>query len=81
MERAKTSGRKDDNMESLIKRLKTFNGESIPVVEMFEKTRPGFVVRINALQSIDKVFSDIEDSLKLKELPLTAETRPVLYAW
>jgi UMP-CMP kinase len=53
MERAKTSGRKDDNMESLIKRLKTFNGESIPVVEMFEKTRPGFVVRINALQSID----------------------------
>lgn len=81
MERAKTSGRKDDNMESLIKRLKTFNEESIPVVEMFEKERPGFVVRINALQSIDKVFSDIEDSLKLNELPLTAEARPVLYAW
>jgi len=32
MERSKTSGRKDDNMESLIARLKTFNTESVPIV-------------------------------------------------
>jgi len=81
MERSKTSGRKDDNMESLIKRLKTFNNESVPVVEMFDRTRPGFVAHIDALQSIEGVFSDIEETLKLNELPLTAESRPFCFAW
>lgn len=49
LERGKASGRADDNMESLIKRLKTFNEQSVPIVKMFDETKPGFVVRIDAL--------------------------------
>jgi adenylate kinase family enzyme len=36
MERAKTSGRTDDNPESLKKRFAVFKGESLPIVEHFE---------------------------------------------
>ena len=35
LERAKTSGRDDDNMESLKKRFGVFNNETLPVVEYF----------------------------------------------
>jgi len=37
MERAKSSGRSDDNLEAINKRLKTYEEQSKPVVEMYEK--------------------------------------------
>ena len=67
MERAKTSGRVDDNPESIVKRLETFNKFSVPVVEMLERITPGLVAKINVMQSIDEVFSDIEVVLSLDE--------------
>jgi len=67
MERAKTSGRVDDNPESMVKRLETFNKFSVPVVEMLERKTPGLVAKINVMQSIDEVFSDIEVVLSLDE--------------
>ena len=37
LKRAETSGRNDDNIETLKKRLATFNGETLPIAEMFER--------------------------------------------
>lgn len=36
MERAKTSGRADDNPETIKKRLDTFEKETLPIVKSFE---------------------------------------------
>jgi UMP-CMP kinase len=57
LERAKTSGRSDDNIESLKKRFATFKSESVPIVEYFEKK--GKVRKINALHSIDEVNAEV----------------------
>ena len=37
LKRAETSGRADDNIETLKKRFSTYKNEQIPVVTMFEK--------------------------------------------
>ena len=58
LERAKTSGRDDDNMESLKKRFGVFNNETIPVVEYFDKI--GKVRRVQAIGTIDGVFEDVK---------------------
>ena len=36
LERGKTSGRADDNIDSVLKRFDTFENESLPVVEQLE---------------------------------------------
>ena len=51
--RGETSGRADDNMESIKKRFKTFVDTSMPVVDEFETQ--GRVVKINAVQEPDEV--------------------------
>ena len=62
LERAKTSGRSDDNLESLKKRFDTFNKESLPIVEAFEKK--GKLRRVDALKSIDDVYADVISTFK-----------------
>ena len=44
-ERAKTSGRTDDNMESLKKRFRIFESETLPVIEYYEKKNKVIRVR------------------------------------
>lgn len=61
MERSKTSGRNDDNIESLRKRFDTFKKETMPIVEMYEAQ--GKTKRINALRSVDEVYADVTASL------------------
>ncbi|CAK9114394.1 unnamed protein product [Durusdinium trenchii] len=58
MERGKTSGRADDNLESIKKRFVTFQQESMPVVEKFHLK--GLVRRINAEQSAEQVWRDVQ---------------------
>lgn len=58
MERSKTSGRNDDNIDSLRKRFETFRKETMPIVEMYEAV--GKAKRINALRSIDEVYADVK---------------------
>jgi UMP-CMP kinase len=36
LERSKTSGRNDDNIEALRKRFATFRNESLPIIEKYE---------------------------------------------
>ena len=56
--RGKTSGRADDNAESIKKRFKTFVETSMPVVEYFEKQ--GKVIKIPATKSADQVYEEVK---------------------
>lgn len=57
LKRGETSGRKDDNEESIKKRFHTFHTESMPVVETYEKA--GKVRKVDATKTPDEVFASI----------------------
>ncbi|KAI0851525.1 uridylate kinase [Daldinia vernicosa] len=67
LERGKTSGREDDNAESIRKRFRTFIDTSMPVVDYFEKQDR--VVKVDARLKPDEVFAitqkEIEKRLHL----------------
>ncbi|KAI9341354.1 adenylate kinase-domain-containing protein [Obelidium mucronatum] len=69
LERGKTSGRADDNIETIRKRFKTFEEESMPVVSLFEDR----VMRIESTGTVDEVYQTVKDGLlsskTIKELP------------
>ncbi|KAI1768322.1 uridylate kinase [Hypoxylon sp. FL1150] len=54
LERGKTSGREDDNADSIRKRFRTFVETSMPVVDYFEAQ--GRVVKVDARPEPDQVF-------------------------
>lgn len=56
LERGKTSGREDDNAESIKKRFRTYKEQTMPVIEYFEKD--GKVATINSSVSVDEVFEN-----------------------
>ena len=57
LERAKTSGRNDDNLETIRKRFKTFRDESMPIVDMYEKK--GLVRTVVADRSVEDVYEEV----------------------
>lgn len=58
LERAKTSGRNDDNLETIRKRFKTFRDSSMPIVDMFEKK--GMMKTIIADKGVDDVYNEVQ---------------------
>ncbi|KZF26865.1 UMP-CMP kinase [Xylona heveae TC161] len=64
LNRGKTSGRADDNAESITKRFRTFIETSMPVVDFFEKQ--GKVVKIPAIKTPEEVFQDVETAMKTR---------------
>ncbi|OCL15304.1 UMP-CMP kinase-like protein [Glonium stellatum] len=62
LNRGKTSGRSDDNSESIKKRFKTFIETSMPVVDHFEKE--GKVVKVDAVDTPDGVYEVVKQKLK-----------------
>lgn len=64
MERGKTSGRADDNAESIRKRFRTFIETSMPVVDVYSKD--GKVVKIDATATPDEVFKATQAALSEK---------------
>ena len=58
MKRSETSGRVDDNIESIRKRFVTFEKESMPVVDEYEKE--GKVFKIDATKDPETVFASIK---------------------
>jgi len=62
LNRGKTSGRSDDNEESIKKRFKTFVETSMPVVEHFEKEDK--VVKVDASNSPDEVYSHVREAFE-----------------
>lgn len=57
LERGKTSGRTDDNMESIRKRFKTFIETSMPVISYYEAK--GKVNRIDATKSVEEITAAV----------------------
>jgi len=57
LERAKTSGRADDNEETIRKRLTVFTEQTKPVVEFYKGCDK--VHQVNGLRSIEEVFGDV----------------------
>ncbi|KAA6412132.1 MAG: UMP-CMP kinase [Lasallia pustulata] len=62
LNRGKTSGRTDDNEESIKKRFKTFVDTSMPVVDYFETK--GKLVKILAVRSPDEVYQEVRRVLR-----------------
>ncbi len=62
LERAKTSGRNDDNLETIRKRFKTFRDESMPIVDMYEVK--GLVRTVVADRSVEDVYEEVEGLFK-----------------
>ncbi|KAL7320520.1 bifunctional uridylate/adenylate kinase, variant 2 [Mucor circinelloides] len=58
LKRGETSGRVDDNIESIKKRFRVFKETSFPVIEAFEKKNK--VRQINSEQSIEGVYNDVK---------------------
>lgn len=57
LERGKTSGRNDDNEESIKKRFKTYEESTRPIIEHFRKL--GKVRSVDANRHIEHVFADV----------------------
>ncbi|GAA5831075.1 hypothetical protein JCM3766R1_006226 [Sporobolomyces carnicolor] len=62
LERGKTSGRDDDNAESIKKRFQTFINTSMPVVDYYRKQ--GKVVDIDSSKTIEQVYEEIVTGIK-----------------
>lgn len=52
LKRGETSGRSDDNLESIRKRFETYERETVPVLQHYQD----IVYRISADSSVDEVF-------------------------
>ena len=57
LKRAATSGRNDDNIETLKKRFANFRDEQLPVIRKF--VAQGKCIKIDALQDVDVVFENV----------------------
>ncbi|ODV96877.1 hypothetical protein PACTADRAFT_39710 [Pachysolen tannophilus NRRL Y-2460] len=64
LKRGETSGRSDDNVESIKKRFKTFVETSMPVVEYYGKQNK--VIQVNCEDAVDKVYANVKFALKDK---------------
>lgn len=62
LDRGKTSGRSDDNAESIRKRFRTFVETSMPVVDYYDKE--GKVVKIDARPKPDDVYKETRKQLE-----------------
>ncbi len=62
LKRGETSGRSDDNAESIKKRFKTFVETSMPVVDFFQKQNR--VIKIVATKTPDEVYKETKQKLE-----------------
>lgn len=58
LERSKTSGRNDDNLDTIRKRFQTFQEQSLPIVELYQ--RDNKVYKIPSDQSVQDVYKQVE---------------------
>ena len=60
IQRGLTSGRADDNLESIKKRYATFKAQSEPVISHYQATRPAIVKVVNSERPVGEVFEDVK---------------------
>jgi len=58
LKRGESSGRTDDNLDSIKKRFNTYLNSTLPVVDAYEKQNR--VVRVNADRSLETVWADVK---------------------
>ena len=61
LERGKTSGRTDDNEDTVRRRLDQYREQQLPIVNMFKEQ--GKVKDINGAQTIEEVYNDTKSAL------------------
>ncbi|CAF1446892.1 unnamed protein product [Adineta ricciae] len=61
LHRGQTSGRVDDNEETIKKRLKTFHNQTIPVLDLYERRNK--LVEVNSELLPDEVFKEVQHAL------------------
>ncbi|KAJ5902353.1 hypothetical protein N7495_002881 [Penicillium taxi] len=66
LKRGETSGREDDNAESIRKRFRTFVETSMPVVEDFRGKDK--VVEVEATKSVDEVYAKVKEGIEKRGL-------------
>ncbi|EGN92015.1 hypothetical protein SERLA73DRAFT_191717 [Serpula lacrymans var. lacrymans S7.3] len=62
LERGKTSGREDDNIESIKKRFRTYNDQTMPVIQYYAKEDK--VAEIDSTASIEVVHKEASQVIK-----------------
>jgi len=58
LERAKTSGRADDNLETIKKRFDTFQSSSLPVLDYYKEENK--TVKLSAVPPPDEVYAGVK---------------------
>jgi len=72
LERGKTSGREDDNVESIKKRFRTYKDDTMPVIQYYTKLNK--VTEIDSSPPIDVVYAAAREAVyKLLEAKRTQE--------
>ncbi|UJR33891.1 hypothetical protein I4U23_021311 [Adineta vaga] len=61
VKRGETSGRIDDNRETITKRLNTFHEETTPILDYYNKQ--GKLVKIDANRKANEIFTDVSKAL------------------
>lgn len=54
LKRAETSGRTDDNPDTIKVRLETYRNETIPIVDQFTKDK--MIVKVNAEKNVEEIY-------------------------
>lgn len=62
LDRGKTSGRNDDNIESARKRFRTYQESTMPIVEYYRDK--GMLLEVSGDQSVENVFRDLDTKMK-----------------
>jgi len=62
LKRGESSGRSDDNLESIKKRFNTYKDQTMPIIHYYDKK--GKVAKINADRDEDQVWKDVFSHFK-----------------
>ncbi len=66
LERGKVSGRSDDNLETITKRIQTYYNQTAPVIDFYQNE--GTAVDIKGVGSIDDIFGSIAEAIDSKTI-------------
>nr|NP_001187771.1 adenylate kinase [Ictalurus punctatus]ADO29100.1 adenylate kinase [Ictalurus punctatus] len=66
LKRGETSGRADDNEDTILQRLRTFTSKTEPVIKHYADK--GKVIKVNASGTIDEVFGVVQQEFAKREI-------------
>jgi adenylate kinase family enzyme len=77
LERGKSSGRADDTLDTIRKRFRTFETESMPVVQYFEKQ--GFLTKVSSVPLPEQVYQNLRTLVPFKQPSLPYDQLKVVF--